>query len=109
MNNIFKKIVQTEKSFDSAGKSKYTFIVSKDTEKDEIKSACEELFKVTVLDVNTMNYQGKVKMTKRVIGKRMNFKKAVVTVKKGEKIDLFEIETPEDKKAKKSASKQISK
>lgn len=92
MNNIIKKAIVSEKSFQAASKSRFTFIVERHAKKEEIASEVKELFGVTVLGVNCANYKGKIKQTKRVKGKRSDYKKAIIQVKSGEKIDLFEIE-----------------
>ncbi len=70
--------------------NKYVFEVAKDSNKPEIKKAVEELFKVHVVDVRVMNYRGKLRRTRRAIGRRKSFKKAVVTLRKGERIPIFE-------------------
>jgi large subunit ribosomal protein L23 len=70
--------------------------VKKDARKEEIAKMSESLFGVKVLGVNTANFKGKIKKTKKGSGKRSDFKKAIITVKPGNKIDLFEIETPEE-------------
>lgn len=102
--NILKKALISEKSFaEASSNSKCTFIVSKKASKEEIAFTCKELFGVEVLDVNTANFKGKVKKGKKGNGTRSDFKKAVVTLKKGQKIDLFEIE--EEKKEVKKAEK----
>lgn len=103
MSNLIKKAIISEKSFKEAAASKFTFLVDKSANKACVAAACEELFGVNVLEVNVTNIKGKVKMTKRVKGKRSDYKKAIVTVKKGQKIDLFEIEAPEEAKAEKKA------
>jgi large subunit ribosomal protein L23 len=108
MNNLIKRALVSEKSFMAAGNGKFTFIIDKRADKNQIASVCEKLFKVTVLSVNTMNYNGKVKITKRVKGQRSDFKKVVLTLKPGDKIDLFEIDKAEDKKKDKSAKGEIS-
>ena len=73
--------------------NRYGFIVLPDANKVEIKKAVEELYNVHVERVNTMRYDGKQKSrnTKSgvVTGKTSSFKKAIVTLKKGETIDLF--------------------
>ncbi len=73
--------------------NRYGFRVSPDANKLEIKKAIEDLYSVTVIDVNTMNYKGKQKSryTKSGIinGKQSSFKKAIVTLKEGDTIDLF--------------------
>jgi large subunit ribosomal protein L23 len=94
MGIIIKPIV-TEKQTQITGKfpNRVGFRVSPDANKLEIKAAIEQLYEVTVVKVNTMNYDGKRKSryTKAgvVNGKESAFKKAIVTLKEGEKIDLF--------------------
>ncbi|MCJ7457809.1 MAG: 50S ribosomal protein L23 [candidate division Zixibacteria bacterium] len=81
----------TEKSTDLRVKEdKYAFEVDLKANKPEIKKAIEELFKVNVVGVHTMIVHGKVKRMGRFEGKRPNWKKAIVSFKKGEKIDFFE-------------------
>jgi len=94
MGIIIKPIV-TEKQTQITGKfpNRVGFRVSPDANKFEIKTAIEELYEVTVVKVNTMNYDGKRKSryTKSgtITGKEAAFKKAIITLKEGEKIDLF--------------------
>jgi len=95
MRNVIKKAVISEKSFQDAVVNKFAFIVDKTADKETVAKAIENLFSVTVLSVNIMNYIGKVKMTKRNRGKRSDYKKAIVELKPGQKIDLFELETAE--------------
>lgn len=59
---------------------KYTFIVHPRAKKPQIKAAIEELYNVKVLEVNTMNYLGKKKRMRYHLGKRPDFKKAIVTI-----------------------------
>lgn len=66
------------------------FKVARDANKIEIKRAVEEIFKVKVEDVRTINYKGKDKRMGRYEGKRPDWKKAIVTLKKGEKLDFIE-------------------
>ena len=106
MNNLIKKILVSEKSFTAASGGKYSFIVDKAMSKESIAKAVEELFAVSVLSVNSMNYKGKVKSTKRKMGVRNNFKKVILSLKPGQKIDLFEIEG-DDKTDKKEKVKEI--
>ena len=77
--------VVTEKCNALAQRSKYMFKVKTDAEKIEIGRAVEELFKVKVKSVNVMNYQGKAKRAGRTqrMGRRANWKKAVVTLSEG--------------------------
>jgi large subunit ribosomal protein L23 len=70
--------------------NKYIFRVDRKANKVEIKRAIEELFKVKVEDVTTMMMYGKPKRLGRFEGRRPDWKKAVVRLKKGETIELFE-------------------
>ena len=72
------------------GENKYSFAVAKDANKIEIKNAVEKLFNVTVLSVNTRTIQGKIKRQGRYEGKRPDVKKAIVTLKAGDQIKVFE-------------------
>jgi large subunit ribosomal protein L23 len=75
----------TEKSNAMIAESKYSFKVKTDAEKIEIGRAVEELFKVKVKSVNVMNYDGKPKRSGRSarMGKRADWKKAIVTLSEG--------------------------
>lgn len=79
-----KSVIQKEMS------NQITFQVDKDANKIEIKRAIENLFKVTVLNVNTINNRGKKKRMGRFTGRRPDWKKAVITLKEGDKIEYFE-------------------
>ncbi len=70
--------------------NKYIFKVYRDANKIEIAKAVESIFKVKVLKVNTMVVKGKKRRMGRFEGKRPDWKKAVVTVKKGDSIKAFE-------------------
>jgi len=90
MKLILKKPVITEKSSKLQEKNnQYTFMVDKDANKIEIAKAIEIKFSVHVESVNTVNYLGASKRVGRYIGKKNDFKKAIVTLKKDEKIQLF--------------------
>ena len=67
-----------------------TFTVDRRANKIEIKRAVESLFKVTVLDVHTINMKGKHKRMGRFAGQRPDWKKAMVTLKQGDRIEYFE-------------------
>lgn len=88
--DIIIKPVITEKSMDLLADNKYTFIVDKRANKTEIKNAIENIFKVKVVRVSTLTTEGKVKRMGRFEGKTPNRKKAIVTLKPGHKIRLFE-------------------
>jgi len=69
--------------------NQYVFRVSPRANKIDVKRAVEQLFKKTVLDVRTANYAGKKKRERTAnFGRRASWKKAVVTLKEGEKLDL---------------------
>lgn len=69
--------------------NQYVFKVSPRANKLQIKHAVEKLFGKKVVSVNTMNYAGKIRHERRATqGRRPNWKKAIVTLKEGEKIDL---------------------
>jgi large subunit ribosomal protein L23 len=69
--------------------NKYVFRVRPGANKIQIKKAIEKLFQKRVLDVNTCNYAGKKKRERRAdFGRKSHWKKAIVTLQKGEKIDL---------------------
>ena len=90
-HDIIIKPIITEKSMDQVADRKYTFQVAKGANKIEIKKAVEEIFKVEVEKVTTMNYIGKPKRQGVFSGKRADWKKAVVKLKEGSKtIELFE-------------------
>lgn len=82
--------VISEKSYDLIEfHNTYTFEVDPRSDKEQIKSAVEQVFDVKVLRVNTMNRKGKVKRTGYKLGRRRNVKRAVVTLAEGDQIDLF--------------------
>ncbi len=81
--------VVSEKSYGLLDENKYTFLVAPDANKTEIKIAVEKIFGVKVLDVNTMNRQGKRKRTRVGFGKRKDTKRAIVSVAVGDRIDIF--------------------
>ncbi|MFH2004543.1 MAG: 50S ribosomal protein L23 [Bacteroidota bacterium] len=84
----------TEKMTQLESKHQYAFEVEKNANKIEIQKAIEKQYNVTVLNLRTVNYKGKRKsqLTRRgrFTGKTSSWKKAVVTIKEGEKIEFFE-------------------
>jgi large subunit ribosomal protein L23 len=79
----------TEKStLLSEKQNKYVFRVRPGANKIQIKQAIERLFQKKVVDVNTCNYAGKAKRVRGPLGRRPHWKKAIVTLAEGEKIDL---------------------
>jgi large subunit ribosomal protein L23 len=69
--------------------NKYVFRVNPRANKVQIKKAVERLFQKKVVDVNTCNYSGKMKRVRGPIGRQPHWKKAIVTLAEGEKIDLL--------------------
>jgi large subunit ribosomal protein L23 len=93
MQALIKPII-TEKYTAQADKfNRYGFVVDKRANKLEIKSAVEKLYGVSVIDINTQQYVGKVKTRNTTqgvaIGRVNRNKKAVVTLKEGDKIDFY--------------------
>ncbi len=78
--DVIVKPIVTEKSNDNVQSGKYTFKVNKKATKVDIKRACEKLFGVKVLNVNTLMVRGKTVRRGRNIGKTPDWKKAIVTI-----------------------------
>lgn len=94
MRNILIRPLVTEKMTEiTEMQAKYGFIVSVDANKIEIAKAIKDKFNVEVVDVNTIKYKGKTKtqFTRRgrFSGKTPQYKKAIITLKEGQSIDLF--------------------
>jgi len=100
-NLLIKKPIISEKSFSLAGNGVYTFLVDLKSEKKQIAREVKELFKVDVVSVNIVNIPGKIKRVKKGFGKRSDIKKALVKIKKGQKISIFEVEDDKKKKLQK--------
>jgi large subunit ribosomal protein L23 len=81
--------VISEKSYGLLDENKYTFLVHPSANKTQIKIAVEKVFRVRVEGVNTLNRGGKRKRTRTGFGKRKDTKRAIVTVKAGDRIDIF--------------------
>lgn len=86
--DIIKALIRTEKFTSQEPLAKYLFLVDKSSNKKEIKQATEEIYKVKVKDVNTFILRGKLKRVRYQIGKTPDFKKAIVTLKEGQKIEV---------------------
>lgn len=94
MNDLRKVLIGpllTEKSTIAKEKNNViSLVVRKSANKQEVKRAIEEIFKVNVGSVRTINVAGKTKRSGKKLGKRSNWKKAFVTLKKGESIEIFD-------------------
>ncbi|RJQ39877.1 MAG: 50S ribosomal protein L23 [Nitrospiraceae bacterium] len=89
--SVIKKPLFTEKGSNlKESQNKILVEVAKDANKLEVRKAVEEIFKVKVEKVATINTAGKIKRHGKSIGRRSDRKKAVVTLKKGEKLDFIE-------------------
>ena len=90
-HDIIVKPLNTEKTnIQKEDENKVSFEVTRNSNRIEIKNAVEKIFKVSVASVNTIQVKGKVKTRGRIVGKRRNWKKAVVTLMPGSTIDFFE-------------------
>lgn len=88
---VIKKPIISEKStVQNELLNTYAFQVAPKSNKQEIREAVEKLFKVKVESVRTMIVHGKYKRTGRFVSKRTNWKKALVTLKEGQKIEFFQ-------------------
>ncbi len=88
---VIKRPVITEKSVELKNReNKYTFEVDSRANKLQITWAVEKLFRVKVIKVNTAIMSGKRKRVRMSVGKTSDWKKAIVTLQKGEKLDIFE-------------------
>lgn len=91
IHELLQRPLYTEKGLNLKEKeNKIIFKVKKSANKSQIKKAVEQIFKVKVADVNTVNVLGKKKRVGRFTGKTSDWKKAIVTLKKGEKLELAE-------------------
>lgn len=84
---IIKNLVRTEKGTQQEPTGKYLFEVSLPANKIQIKKAVEEIYKVKVKSVNTVIVPGKLRRVRQALGETPNWKKAIVTLKEGQKIE----------------------
>jgi large subunit ribosomal protein L23 len=80
----------TEKNTILMETNQYSFEVLRDASKPEIKQAVETIFNVTVTKVNTLNVRGKMRRRGRETGYTRDWKKAIVTLADGDRIEIFE-------------------
>ncbi|HET9444051.1 MAG TPA: 50S ribosomal protein L23 [Acidimicrobiales bacterium] len=88
--DVIIKPVVSEKSYALLDEGVYTFVVHPSANKVEIRQAVEAIFNVEVVNVNTLNRKGKRKRHRQHMGTRPDTKRAIVTLKAGDRIDLFE-------------------
>ncbi|MGI8773802.1 MAG: 50S ribosomal protein L23 [Actinomycetota bacterium] len=82
--------VVSEKSYSLLDENSYTFLVHPDANKTEIRQAVEHIWDVKVLSVNTLNRKGKSKRFRFTTGKRPDTKRAIVKLREGDSIEIFE-------------------
>ncbi|MDY2777897.1 MAG: 50S ribosomal protein L23 [Collinsella sp.] len=87
--SIIIRPVVSERSFANMEEGKYTFEVAKNANKYQIKDAIEEIFNVKVARVNTLIVKPKNKRVRYVTGKTRSWKKAIVTLREGDTIEVF--------------------
>ena len=87
---VLRRPIVTEKNTRLTEQNKYAFEVARNANKKQIKEAVETAFNVRVISVNVMSVQGKMRGMGRLRGKTKTWKKAVVTLAPGQKIDIFE-------------------
>jgi large subunit ribosomal protein L23 len=90
MYHIIRRALITEKSTAAKDENKYVFEVDRRANKIEVTRAVEKLFKVKVLNVHIMNVTGKKKRVGRILGEKRSWKKAVVTLAPGSRIEIYE-------------------
>ena len=90
MHDLLLKPVITEKTTMMMSDGKYTFKVPLHANKIEIRKAVEKVFNVKVKSVTTLRTMSKMKRMGKYIGKRPDYKKAIVTLQEGETIEFFE-------------------
>ncbi|NLW47379.1 MAG: 50S ribosomal protein L23 [Firmicutes bacterium] len=88
--DLVKRPLITEKTTTLMEENKYCFLVDPKANKTQIKQAIEEIFKVKVKTVNTFNRLGKIKRMGRNEGRRPSWKRAIVTLEAGSRIEFFE-------------------
>lgn len=86
--DIVNNILRTEKGSMMLPDNKYLFRVARDANKIQIKQAIEDIYNVSVTKVNVISMRGKWKRVRYQIGKTSDWKKAIVTLKKGDKIEV---------------------
>jgi large subunit ribosomal protein L23 len=92
--DVIVRPIVSEKSYSGLDRNAYTFLVSPDANKTEIKEAVQQIWNVRVLSVKTMMRKGKVKQTRLGSGRRPDQKRAVVKLQAGDTIEIFEAKGP---------------
>jgi len=90
VNEVLIKPLITEKNTMLGAEGKYTFKIDRRANKTQVKEAVEAIFKVNVTAVNTISVPPKTRRVGRTIGKTQAWKKAVVTLRPGQRLEIFE-------------------
>ena len=90
VEEVLRRPIVTEQSTRLAEQGQYVFEVAPGANKPQIRQAVQQAFSVEVLAVNTMNVRGKEKRYGRRVGRQRDWKKAIVTVAPGQRIEIFE-------------------
>ena len=85
---IIKALLRTEKSTIQEPGRKYLFLVDKGAKKIEIRKAIQEIYKVKVIKINTFILPGKLRRVRYQLGRTPDYKKAIVTLAEGQKIEV---------------------
>ncbi len=104
LTRIIKTPVLTEKSYAKLGEGYYTFLVDIKASKPQIKAAFETIFEVKVDKVNTIKSRGHKKRMGRYIGRTARTKRAIIKLKAGETLDLFNEKSDKSTKTKKEGN-----
>ena len=103
--------IVSEKSFKLAAEGQYTFNVEKSATAADVARAIEAMYNVNIVSIRTLNVDGKIKRYKGHTGRRNNWKKAIFTLKAGQRIAGFEIPSeeaaPDAKKAEKTTKSDV--
>ena len=86
---LIKNLIITEKATDLSKRGKYVFLVEKNATAPEIKKAVKIIYKVDAVKVNIINAKPKPKRWGNVVGKKSGYKKAILTLKAGQKLDAL--------------------
>jgi len=86
--DVVNTLIRTEKGTVLEQDGKYLFLVAKNANKIQIKKAIEQIYKIKVSSVNTMVVPGKLRRIRQELGKTSEWKKAIVTLRPGEKIEV---------------------
>ena len=87
---VLSPLVTEKRTFVSEKSNQVVFRIRPGASKDQIRNVIEDLFKVTVIKVRTANFLGKERRRGRTVGRRPNWKKAYITLKEGDRIEIFE-------------------